>query len=94
MGKTLFNSTLDEKKTLLAKLKVAPVHTEVKIAMRVVEDAKMLHEMHQLMMNVQYDLMALVNARDTNIAEKYIKRNLENIADFYERIERRKKKTI
>ncbi len=46
MAKSTFHSTKIEKKNLLDKLKSAPSHADVEMAIRVVEDAKLIHEMH------------------------------------------------
>lgn len=93
MGKTLFHSTLVEKGILLDKLKDAPSHEDVKTAIRVIEDAKTLHEMHKVLSDVRYNLLSLVNCRDSKLTNVYINECETTISDFYTKLDKRKVKT-
>lgn len=99
MGKTLFNSTISEKKKLRERLsnareKIASSSDsdEVLLAICVTEDALTLHEMHKVMMDLQYNLMSLCGTDDVDLVKAYVKRDIDVIADFYAKLEKRKKR--
>lgn len=102
MAKSTFYSTQVEKKNLLEKLKNAPSHDEVDIAIRVVEDAKLIHEMHALLNEIDNRLVdmseMLKNSYIYDVGDsvkKLSKINSESrykIASFYGLLEKRKAK--
>ena len=92
MGRTLFNSTIDEKRQLLERLKQAPDHDEVKTAIRVVEDSQTLHEMHKLLSDIQFTMKSLLNSKDPTIVNSYTENCAAKIDDFYLRLDKRKRR--
>jgi len=99
MSKQLFNSTITEKKRLRKRLGDAhdkivnsSDSDEVFSAICVTEDALTLHDMHKVLMDLQYNLMTLCGTDDVNLIKAYIKRDVDSIADFYAKLEKRKKR--
>lgn len=99
MGKTLFNSTISEKKKLHARLMSAGEiivkdsdYDDIFMAICVTEDALTLHEMHKVIMDLQYNLMSLCGTDDVDLVKAYVKRDIDTIADFYAKLEKRKKR--
>lgn len=82
MSAKLFNSTLKEKKDLLARLKAAPHHDEIAIAIDVVEDALLLHELHSTVSDVEAKLASVAHVGTAHLA-------LRNIHQFYGNLSKR-----
>lgn len=102
MAKSTFHSTKIEKKNLLDKLKSAPSHADVEMAIRVVEDAKLIHEMHVLLNEIHNELVdiseMLNNSYIYDVGDSVKKVSSTSlmcrykIASFYELLEKRKAK--
>ena len=82
MSAKLFHSTLREKRELLARLRAAPHHDEIEIAMRVVEDAMLLHELHTTVSDVERKLASISHVGGAYLA-------LCNIHAFYGNLSKR-----
>lgn len=99
MGKIIFNSTISDKRKLRERLSNAhdkiinaSDSDEVLLAICVTDDALTLHEMHKVMMDLQYNLMSLCGTDDVELVKAYVKRDIDVIANFYAKLEKRKKR--
>jgi hypothetical protein len=82
MAAKLFNSTLKEKKDLLVRLKAAPHHDEIAIAIDVVEDALLLHELHNAVSDVETKLESMAHVKGVHLC-------LRGIHHFYGNLSKR-----
>lgn len=80
MAAKLFNSTLKEKKELLERLKAAPHHDEIAIAIDVVEDALLLHELHNTVSDVETKLEILAHVNTAHLCLRHIHQFYGNLS--------------
>jgi len=102
MGRTLFNSTLREKKDLYERLERALPNDDIEAALRVVEDAMLVHDFHTAVGKVEESFQAMetrfaVNPLIANhigkIAFQEWKESVANLDRLYKKIEKKKKKS-
>lgn len=89
MGRTLFHSTLREKNDLYERLARALPNGDIETALRVVEDAKMLHEFHRTLQAVE----VMLECHRNGSGAWAIQRAEENITALHKKIEKMKKKS-
>lgn len=97
MGKTIFNSTINEKKRLrdrLARSCSDSFHDDVYNALCVTEDALALHKMHQVLMEIKHELEYTVDENGVALRWRYncMQSMLNKIDDFYCSVDRKKRK--
>lgn len=98
MGKTIFNSTILEKKRLrdrLARSCSDSFHDDVYNALCVTEDALALHKMHQVIMDIKHELEHSVDENGCRLRNRYqcMQKMLNKIDDFYHSVNRKKRKS-
>lgn len=101
MSKQLFHSTKSEKQKLYKRLndaydKISSLGSsdadELFSAIRVTEDALMLHDMHSVLSDLQCNLNSLRDKDNINLLKFNINHDIDIIVNFYSKLEKRKKK--